>query len=68
MSTGRDNADCPSIWGDFVDSDDECKVEDTCEPPEQYDEGLYYPICIGEILINRYRVKHKLGHSGFSTV
>ncbi|KAH7173253.1 kinase domain-containing protein [Fusarium flagelliforme] len=68
MATRSDDADCASIWGDFVDSDDECEVEDASEPPERYDKGLYYPIFIGEILINRYRIEHKLGHGGFSTV
>lgn len=29
---------------------------------------LYYPICIGNILAHRYRIEHKLGHGGFSTV
>ncbi|KAL7917809.1 hypothetical protein ACQKWADRAFT_305835 [Trichoderma austrokoningii] len=57
-----------SDWGDFVDSDYECDVEDACEPLDRYEEELYYPLCIGEILVNRYRVEHKLGHGGFSTV
>ena len=68
MATGTDDSDCASIWGDFVDSDDECDVEDAAEPAERYDEGLYYPICIGEVLVDRYRIEHKLGHGGFSTV
>ncbi|EWY79671.1 CMGC protein kinase [Fusarium oxysporum NRRL 32931] len=68
MATSGNNADCASVWGDFVGSDDEGDVEDASEPPERYDEGLYYPICIGEILIDRYRIEHKLGHGGFSTV
>lgn len=68
MTTGSDDADCASMWGDFVDSDDEGEVEDECEPAERYDEGLYFPVCIGEVLANRYRIEHKLGHGGFSTV
>lgn len=69
MATRSHDVDCTStIWGDFVDSDDEGEVEDECEPVERYDEGLYYPVCIGEVLVNRYRVEHKLGHGGFSTV
>ncbi|KAF4333663.1 CMGC kinase [Fusarium beomiforme] len=64
MATRGNNTDCASIWGDFVGSDD----EDVSEPAERYDEGLYYPICIGEILVDRYRIEHKLGHGGFSTV
>ncbi|KAI6756061.1 hypothetical protein HG530_011797 [Fusarium avenaceum] len=69
MATGSHDADCASTtWGDFVDSDDEGEVEDECEPVERYNEGLYYPVCIGEVLVNRYRIEHKLGHGGFSTV
>ncbi|VTT62030.1 unnamed protein product, partial [Fusarium fujikuroi] len=66
--TESDNIDCASVWGDFVGLDDEGEVEDACEPIERYEEGLYYPVCIGEVLIDRYCVEHKLGHSGFSTV
>ncbi|KAF5228414.1 hypothetical protein FANTH_14514 [Fusarium anthophilum] len=54
--------------GEFVDSDNEHEVEEASEDPEYYVEGLYYPICIGEILANQYRIEHKLGHGGFSTV
>ncbi|CEI70344.1 hypothetical protein FVEN_g1141 [Fusarium venenatum] len=68
MATGNDNADCASIWGDFVGSDDKSKIEYASEPAERYEEGLYYLVCIGEVLANRYRVEHKLGHGGFSTI
>ncbi|KAF4956861.1 hypothetical protein FGADI_3550 [Fusarium gaditjirri] len=68
MVTGENDPNCDPIWGDFVDSDDECEIEDACEPVERYEEGLYYPVCIGEVLVDRYRVEHKLGHGGFSTV
>lgn len=54
--------------GSFVSSDDEGDVLAECEPVERYSEGLYYPICIGDILAGRYRVVHKLGWGGFSTV
>lgn len=54
--------------GDFVDSDDEYEVEDVSEDPRRYLQGLYYPICIGETLADQYRIEHKLGHGGFSTV
>ncbi|KAF7555990.1 hypothetical protein G7Z17_g1716 [Cylindrodendrum hubeiense] len=54
--------------GDFVDSDDEIDVEMSAEDPEGYENGVYYPICIGEILAKRYRIEHKLGHGGFATV
>jgi serine/threonine protein kinase len=64
----NDATDCTSTWGDLVDSDDEGEVEDACEPVERYEQGLYYPVCIGEVLAMRYRIEHKLGHGGFSTV
>ncbi|KAF5554103.1 CMGC kinase [Fusarium phyllophilum] len=64
MSTHSDIIDA----GDFVDSDDEFEVEEVSEKPQRYLEGLYYPICIGETLANQYRIEHKLGHGGFSTV
>ncbi|KAH7210002.1 kinase domain-containing protein [Fusarium oxysporum] len=52
MSANTDVAD----GGDFVDSDDE------------FERVLYYPICIGETLADQYRIEHKLGCGGFSTV
>jgi serine/threonine protein kinase len=55
-------------FGDFVDSDDECDVETDAEPCVRYFEGLYCPIRIGEVLDHRYRIEHKLGWGGFSTV
>ncbi|KAG5748888.1 hypothetical protein H9Q72_007232 [Fusarium xylarioides] len=58
MSTYPGNID----EGDFV------EVEEVSENPQRYLEGLYYPICIGETLANQYRIEHKLGHGGFSTV
>lgn len=64
MSTYSDIID----GGDFVDSDDEFEVEEVSENPQRYLEGLYYPICIGETLADRYRIEQKLGHGGFSTV
>ena len=57
-----------SDWGDFVESDYEVDVECEAEPLEGYIEGRYYPIRIGEILYGRYRVEHKLGQGGYSTV
>jgi serine/threonine protein kinase len=55
---------------DFVDSDgsEVCDIEDSTENPEWYQRGFYYPICIGEVLAQTYRIEHKLGHGGFSTV
>ncbi|PNP86551.1 hypothetical protein FNYG_00253 [Fusarium nygamai] len=64
MSTHSDNID----EGDFVDSGDKFEVEEVSENPQRYLEGLYYPMSIGETLGNQYRIEHKLGHGGFSTV
>ena len=55
-------------FGDFVDSDDECEVETDAEPRMRYLQGLYCPLYIGEVLDSRYRIEHKLGWGGFSTV
>ncbi|KAG5789521.1 hypothetical protein H9Q69_011422 [Fusarium xylarioides] len=40
------------------------------EPLEEYQEGGYHPVHIGDVLgpSDRYRVIHKLGHGGFRTV
>ena len=58
--------------GDFVNSDDEEDVEDLEENAEPlllyFQQPFYYPICIGNVLAQRYRIEHKLGHGGFSTV
>ncbi|TVY13589.1 Serine/threonine-protein kinase SRPK [Lachnellula arida] len=58
--------------GDLVDSDNEEEVDDlekNAEPLLSYFQPLfYYPICIGNVLAQRYRIEHKLGHGGFSTV
>jgi hypothetical protein len=53
---------------DFVGSDDECEVETNAEPRERHEEGLYCPLYTGEVLDSRYRIEHKLGWGGFSTV
>ncbi|XRM48623.1 hypothetical protein ABZX51_011534 [Aspergillus tubingensis] len=59
-------------FGDFVStSDEEIEVEEYAEPWEKYDpetQNAYYPICLGEILNERYLIEHKLGAGGFSTV
>lgn len=58
--------------GDFVDSNNEEEVEDLEENAEPlllyFQPPFYYPICIGNVLAQRYRIEHKLGHGGFSTV
>lgn len=59
-------------YGYFVNLDDETEVEDLEENAEEmihyYQRPFYYPIRIGMVLARRYRIEHKLGHGGFSTV
>ncbi|EWG42658.1 hypothetical protein FVEG_15477 [Fusarium verticillioides 7600] len=55
-------------WGNFVDSDEEPDVEFACEYINLYPKGFCYPISIGEVIVERYRVVHKLGHGAFSTI
>ena len=43
-------------------------IEEDTEPAQGYDQGLYYPICIGDVLVQTYRIEHKLGYGGCSTV
>ncbi|KAI1047371.1 hypothetical protein LB505_012772 [Fusarium chuoi] len=44
--------------------------KDGVEPLEDYQEGGYHPVHIGDVFgpSDRYRVIHKLGHGGFGTV
>lgn len=42
-------------------------IEDV-EDLEKYQPGGYHPVCIGDVLEGRYRVIHKLGYGGYSTV
>jgi hypothetical protein len=42
-------------------------VDGGTEDLELYALGLYYPICIADVLIHTYRIEHKLGHDDFST-
>ena len=53
---------------DFVDFDHRHEVDDYTEPVQRYTAGLFYPICIGEVLVETYRIEHKLGDGRFSTV
>jgi Protein kinase domain len=55
-------------YGRFVDSDDESDVDGYAEPEDWYIFDLLYPICIGDVLEDRYRIEHKLGHGANSAV
>lgn len=59
-------------FGDFADSDNDIDVEESSEPWENYDTSttthVFYPIYVGEILNERYRVEHKIGYGASSTV
>lgn len=60
-------------FGDFVSTEDEeADLEEVAEPWLKYDiketSLVFYPICIGEILEERYLIEHKIGFGGLSTV
>ncbi|KAI9158081.1 putative serine/threonine-protein kinase clkA [Paramyrothecium foliicola] len=68
------NPNSPDL-GDIVDYDEDSDgfddVECHAEPAERYEPGStyeYYPVSIGLVVSGRYKVIHKLGHGGFSTV
>ncbi|KAF4999989.1 hypothetical protein FDECE_11337 [Fusarium decemcellulare] len=39
-----------------------------CEDPENYEPGGFHPVHLDDVYDGRYRVTHKLGFGGFSTV
>ncbi|CEL04123.1 hypothetical protein ASPCAL05255 [Aspergillus calidoustus] len=58
---------------DFVRDEDEAEdLEEVVEPWDSYEtegnKNVFYPICLGEVLNDRYLVEHKLGFGGGSTV
>lgn len=66
-------SDNTADFGDFVSTEDEqIDVEDAAEPWQKYDidktPHVFYPLCVGEILNERYLIEHKIGFGGFSTV
>ena len=72
MSQHQTEVDTPDN-GYFASTEQEEEdIEETAEPWYRYDSTrtshVFYPICIGEVLDHRYRIEHKLGHGGFSTV
>lgn len=69
------NGDDAADFGDFVSTEDEeIDLEEIVEPWHKYDMKttptpyVFYPICVGEVLDERYLVEHKIGSGGFSTV
>jgi Protein kinase domain len=65
--------DCDALdHGDILNSDDEefDELFEYTEGDQVYhrDSGLYFPICIGDVLNQRYCIEHKLGHGSYSTV
>lgn len=61
---GLDHAPATS-HGTYLDG-----INEGLEPLEEYQDGGYHPIHLGDTLgaSDRYRVIHKLGHGGFGTV
>jgi hypothetical protein len=60
-------------FGDFVRDEDEAEdLEEVVERWDNYEtegnKNVFYPICLGEVLNDRYLVEHKLGFGGGSTV
>lgn len=60
-------------FGDFTSSDlQEIEFQAVAEPLRKYRKvntmHVYYPVCIGEVINERYLIEHKLGYGGFSTV
>ncbi|KAN0070890.1 CMGC kinase [Elaphomyces granulatus] len=43
-------------------------VEEYVEDVKNYARDVFYPICIGDVLVQTYRIEHKLGHGCFSTI
>lgn len=71
---GNDTNDTAD-FGDFVSTEsEELDLEEVVEPWHKYDiketphASVFYPICVGEVLHERYLVEHKIGSGGFSTV
>lgn len=48
-------------------------IEEVAEHSRMYNQKeaasrVFYPVCVGEVLNERYLIGHKIGHGGFSTV
>ena len=61
------NGDRPE-HDDPVDANGDADFKKSCEPVDRYEQGRYYPAFVGEVLVERYRIEHKLGWGSFSTV
>ncbi|EEH06406.1 protein kinase [Histoplasma capsulatum G186AR] len=72
MPRSPEDSDTTDLGYFAVTEDDEDDIEILAEPWHRYktagDSRTFYPICIGEVLNQRYRIDHKLGHGHFSTV
>lgn len=60
-------------FGRYVSTElEEDDLESFSEPWYRYDtednSRIFYPVCVGEVLNERYLIEHKLGFGGFSTV
>ena len=70
----KSSNDLSKDFGDFFEyseggSDtDSADFDELAENLARYRKGWYYPICLGEVLDERYQIQHELGHGGFSTV
>ncbi|PGH29110.1 serine/threonine protein kinase [[Emmonsia] crescens] len=67
------NGDDTADFGVWVSTEEEeMDLEEYSENWHQYNrkhfEHIFYPICLGEVLNERYLVEHKLGFGSFSTV
>ncbi|PYI03273.1 kinase-like protein [Aspergillus sclerotiicarbonarius CBS 121057] len=65
--------DVAADFGDYVrDQDEEDDLDMVVESCYKYDPeetpDTFYPICLGEVLNERYLIEHKAGHGGGSTV
>lgn len=59
-------------FGDFVKDEDESidleVIVEGCIKYNPEEKHAFYPVCLGDVISERYLVEHKLGSGGFSTV
>ena len=51
-----------------MDSSDEAEVRYAAEDSDKYKTGLFFPVSIGDYVLDKYHIVHKLGHGSCSTV